>query len=548
MNRLKEWSNNNKKITPNQFGFQKGKSISDCIFILQSIITKTLNEKEKLYCVFIDYQQFFDRIDHEFLWHKLMKEKVSNHFIESLKAMYNAVKLCVKFNAELSPFFSYNTGVKQGDPSSPLLAMFFLNDLIDNITSERPEIITLENIRLFLILYADDMILFAKSPECLQLMLNEVENYCNLWGLKINVSKTKAMVFENGRSRSIDLSIYNTKIEFVNSFKYLDVVLFNNGNFLRTQKILAQHASFSLHKLFQIFEQFEFPVSQKVKLFDILVGPILHYCAEIWGSHPGTDVEFIHTKFIRYILGVKKSTSTAALYGELERVPLSVHRKYIMIKYWKKIITLPESSPVKKIYYLLKTDDLNNKTYKNKNWATQIKSIFNEIGLSSIWISEEIDDNCLTLVRQRIYDQYFQKWYSDINNSSKLTTYSKFKHTITREKYLDVVKENYLKRSLAQLRTSSHQLAIETGRYSNTPQNKRLCNFCNMNAVESEYHFLLVCPKYKDLRKKFFKAYFCRWPTVNKFIALINSESKIVLNNLAKFIFFANKVRTQQSD
>ena len=79
-----------------------------------------------------------------------------------------------------------------------------------------------------------------------------------------------------------------------------------------------------------------------------------------------------------------------------------------MIKYWRKIITLPESSPVKKIYYLLKTDDLNNKTYKNKNWATQIKTILNEHGLSSIWISEEIDDNCLTLVRQRIMISIFK--------------------------------------------------------------------------------------------------------------------------------------------
>ena len=105
LNRLNKWSDINAKITPNQFGFQKGKSILDCIFVLQSIITKTLSEKEKLYCVFIDYQQFFDRIEHPLLWQKLLNEGISNHFVSALKAMNNSVKSGVMYNSELSPFF-----------------------------------------------------------------------------------------------------------------------------------------------------------------------------------------------------------------------------------------------------------------------------------------------------------------------------------------------------------------------------------------------------------------------------------------------------------
>jgi len=131
--------------------------------------------------------------------------------------------------------------------------------------------VTSYDVKLFLLMYADDMVLFSKSPESLKTMLKDVENYCNTWGLKINVAKTKAMVFENGRSTHIDLSNYNTPIEIVQSFKYLGFHLFKNGNFLKSQKIIAQHASFSLHKLFQIFETTELPVSQKIKLFDTLV-------------------------------------------------------------------------------------------------------------------------------------------------------------------------------------------------------------------------------------------------------------------------------------
>ena len=85
-----------------------------------------------------------------------------------------------------------------------------------------------------------------------------------------------------------------------------------------------------------------------------------------------------------------------------------------MIKYWKKIVSSQETSMVKKVYNTLKNDDMNNKTYKNKNWVSQIKLILNEHGFGNIWLTEEIDNSCLELIRKRIFDNYFQKWYSEI--------------------------------------------------------------------------------------------------------------------------------------
>ena len=442
LNRLTGWSEENEKLTKNQFGFQKGKSISDCIFILQSIVTKVLSEKNKLYCVFIDFQQFFDRIDHSYLWHKLLNENVSRHFVNALKAMYSCVKSCVRYQSSFSPFFdSSATGVKQGDPSSPLLAMFFINDLIHNINPDLPGVVSLDIIKTFLLLYCDDMVLFAKSPDSLKQMLKDVENYCNMWGLKINVSKTKAMIFENGRPTQIDLEIYGEPIEVVNSFKYLGINLFKNGNLNRTQKLISQHASFSLNKLYQIFNNIELPVHQKVKLFDALVGPILNFCSDIWGMNPATDIEMIHVKFLRYVLGVKKTTNLTALYGELGRVPMLIKRKINLIKYWKKIITLDDNNLVKAAYQMLRIDDSNNKTYKNKNWATQVKNILNDHGFSNIWLTENIDKYTFEIIKNRIINTYCQNWYTNINNSAKLRTYALFKHSFNSEKYLDIIHE-----------------------------------------------------------------------------------------------------------
>ena len=47
LNRLTDWSEKHEYMCKNQFGFQKGKSTTDCIYVLHSIITKVLQSKKK---------------------------------------------------------------------------------------------------------------------------------------------------------------------------------------------------------------------------------------------------------------------------------------------------------------------------------------------------------------------------------------------------------------------------------------------------------------------------------------------------------------------
>ena len=48
--RLRTWSESNNLLSQYQFGFRTGKSTTDCIFVLKSIIDKVINnEKRKLY-------------------------------------------------------------------------------------------------------------------------------------------------------------------------------------------------------------------------------------------------------------------------------------------------------------------------------------------------------------------------------------------------------------------------------------------------------------------------------------------------------------------
>ena len=91
--------------------------------------------------------------------------------------------------------------------------------------------------KMFILLYADDTILMSESNEDLQLMLNEFCDYCKQWKLKVNVQKTKVMVFSKGRlSKNLKFYIEDYEIEIVNEYKYLGIIFSKSGSFLKTRK------------------------------------------------------------------------------------------------------------------------------------------------------------------------------------------------------------------------------------------------------------------------------------------------------------------------
>ena len=156
-NRLVQWSESTGRLDECQFGFREGRNTIDCIYILQSLIERSLSKK--LYCAFVDYKMAFDLVNREELWFKLTNNAVSTKMLNILKAMYTNTKLCASRFSSLSEFFESNIGVKQSEPLSPLLFLFFINDVHEFLDANRND--SIDFFTIFLLLFADDMVLIS---------------------------------------------------------------------------------------------------------------------------------------------------------------------------------------------------------------------------------------------------------------------------------------------------------------------------------------------------------------------------------------------------
>ena len=393
-------------------------------------------------------------------------------------------------------------------------------------------------------MFADDLILFSTSSASLQVMLDSVYEYSDKWGLKINVNKTKVCIFEKRKQvHNENWNINGENVEIVDTFCYLGAKFVYNGNMKLVAKSLSDQALRAMNNLLSLFTRINLDVKTKLSLFDRMVVPIILYGSEVWGVYDYKEIDKVHIKFCKYILGVKSQTPNFAVLGELGRYPLSILCKERAIKFWLKIKQNPGSLIHKMFTEQCTLIETNNNGSINSFWVKHLKSLFDNLGFSYIWDNFDRNINYFPLIKLRLRDQFIQKWSETIHTMPKLDYYCKIKIVFKFEDYLIDISSNELRKNLTCLRLSSHKLAIETGRYSGIERQNRICEHCNNNFVESEYHFLLICPKYYELRLKYLPR--VAWPTINKYINMMTTKNSKLLYKIAKYITEAFKMRTQ---
>ena len=259
-----------------------------------------------------------------------------------------------------------------------------------------------------------------------------------------------------------------------------------------------------------------------LKLFDVLVTPVLTYTIEIWGPSlldknkisrdhslkcllDSPCCENLNVKRCKYVLSIGRKSWNDAARGELGCHPILLLTMHRWINYMKHCFSLPVQN-----FAHASLNPADNIKVDSTNWSSKMKNVI----ISSFQGHDaEFSPNVLfhPAVARTVQDHYMSSM--DIlheqrirpNLPNKLKSYQSFKTTFSMENCvlsLPISK----RRSFTKLRVSSHRLAIETGRYTRpiTPRSQRFCNHCTQHVLGDEKQFLLSCPKFAAQRKALF--------------------------------------------
>ena len=82
--------------------------------------------------------------------------------------------------------------------SFAIFISLYLNDIKDKFFLHGLEGVDTSSLKLFLLLYADDLTIFSEIPAGLQKGLDTLKSYCGRWKQTVNIEKTKIMTFRKG--------------------------------------------------------------------------------------------------------------------------------------------------------------------------------------------------------------------------------------------------------------------------------------------------------------------------------------------------------------
>ena len=171
-------------IHEHQFGFARGKSTTDAIFVVRQLQEKYVEKKRTLYHIFVDLEKAFDKIPRHAIEWALRRQLVPEWLIRAVMGLYSNSVSHVRFAGDMSEAFPIGVGVHQGSALSPLLFKVVMEEATKLCRRGDP----------WDLLYADDLVLTAESKEEVMEVFHRWRIAMERCGMKINIPKTKLLI------------------------------------------------------------------------------------------------------------------------------------------------------------------------------------------------------------------------------------------------------------------------------------------------------------------------------------------------------------------
>ena len=266
-------------VSPNQFGFQKGKSTVDAVSCVTEYLYDSLNNKKHAIMILVDLSKAFDTVNNKILLKKLEMYGIRGITLTLIESYLSDRVGFVRISDSSSERVVSNIGIPQGGTLSPLLFLMYLNDMPNFSTNSTS------------VLFADDTTLllsdlsYNKLIETAKAELIRLKEWMDSNRLTINKDKTCVMLISNRLNVKVvrpELDIDNIPLTVVDYAPFLGVIFDNGLNFSRHCEHISSKISKSIGVLYRL-KQF-IPQDLLLNLYYSLVYPYFIYCNIVWGN------------------------------------------------------------------------------------------------------------------------------------------------------------------------------------------------------------------------------------------------------------------------
>ena len=514
-----------------QCGFRTGCGTTDALFTLNHMMEKARHKKKLLYICAVDFVKAFDTVSRSEMLARCERLGFHGKFKRMIARVFDRVQLVVEVDGQQSAPIDTSVGTKQGSKLSPLLFGWFIEQLHELIEMLEPELGMLINgMNVPDIDYADDITLAAYEEAAkLQRLLDILAEFCAIFGMKVNLDKTKIIIFHRERDYvpPCNFTLGAHTIKVVESLTYMGVHLHETSGMFGGHAVDAARAgSKALYSMSARNRQRGLKQPAFVcHLFNVLVEPVISYACQVWGPEAfagkldkpfNNPLAKVQLSFLRLFCGLSPQVKSNILLRELDQMPVMHHWVKLAARLWNKLCVMSHDRLIKKAF--LDAIELHLDGCK-ACWVSRMLAAATQLGVLQAAHRSTVDS--VLEIRfdeselSNVLDARFKRpWYeaadeprSASSNDVHISTHVKWVGMAPDMKppHLHTCLPFPLRQALMGIRTGAHHLQIQCGRFSRVARTSRVCNVAHHDVacVEDVMHFLLECSMYQPVRDRY---------------------------------------------
>ena len=286
------------QVTVNQFGFMPGRSTTEAIHIIRSLMEKYREKKRDLHMVFIDLEKAYDSVPRGLIWDTLESRGVPGKYIDLIRDMYVQTKTSVRAPVGLTDFFPVEVGLHQGSALSPFLFAVVMDELSKSVQETVP----------WCLLFADDIVLITESKQSLNMKLEEWRTSLESKGLRISRSKTEYLHCDFsgvGGDEDVQITIDDQVVPQTTKFKYLGSYVQKDGEIDSDVTHRIQVGWCRWRAATGVLCDKRFPAKLKGKFYRVAIRPAMLYGTECWAIKrtQARKLEVAEMRMLRWMCG-----------------------------------------------------------------------------------------------------------------------------------------------------------------------------------------------------------------------------------------------------
>ena len=467
LNRFKLW------FIPSdqQTAYQSEMSTADHIFLQRCLIAYARKVKKKLFIISIDFDGAFDRVSRSVLIRKLCRFGAGALFVSCIASMYLKTDNII-FQGGEHIMYTLHAGIKQGLPLSPLLFLFYVNDIFSFFQAAHVNTTNIISEIVHVLVHADDANILASTRDLAVSKLKTLLSYCNLNCIIPQYKKCEFVVINGNEKDTEPLPFGEKVLKHVPYLESLGSHLSASGKLADDLRLHMETRYKSCIKFYNFLRENRFaPLMIKIKVLKACVVNSLLYNCETFGNLIPEDLEKTYIKLLRRTLNVRVNTPALTLYIESGLLPIKALIYARQLKFFTRYRDKAMSTRTLRSQLFSRlmdeaTDYLQHYINLSAKYSN-VEEIYKEK-------SEEVKEKVREYAGN---DQYKYKIYLDLNPNLQPSRFIDSFHALSGD--------------IIRFRLGSHLLPIETGRWSRTPRNERLCRCCNL--LGDEKHALFNC-------------------------------------------------------